>query len=92
MKNVKFIKDHQSGLTEGTEKNLRNDHADRLAKEGFVEITGEGKPDPLEKEFVPYKLTKADVKAGVVGTMELAKSAKVGDEIEVPNPNFQALQ
>lgn len=92
MKTVKFIKDHQSGLKEGTERTLRDVHAERLRKDGFVEIVGEATPDPKEKEFIPYKVTKADVKAGHVGTIELAKSVKIGDEIEVPNPNFKALE
>lgn len=89
MKNVKFIKDHFSGIAKGTEKNLQNVHAARLEKEGYVEITGDGEPDKNEKdEFLKYKLNAKDIKFGYVGAIKLGKEAKMGDEIEVPNPNF----
>lgn len=92
MKDVTFIKRHISGIPEGTKKTLHNDHADRLAKEGYVEIDGEEKPDPVEPEFLEHKLTKKDIKEGVVGLIQLTPEHKVGDVIEVPNPAFKQFQ
>ena len=35
---VKFIKDHFTGIKEGEVKEFKEDHAQRLIKEGFCEV------------------------------------------------------
>lgn len=92
MKTVKFIKNHPAGILKGKETDLHDDHAKRLAEEGYVQIIGEPAEDPIEPEFFDYTLTKADIQAGTVGIIELEDGAKKGDVIKVPNPKYKQFQ
>ena len=87
MKQVTFIKDHPSGIKEGSSRTLGDKHADRLAAEGYVtagESDQSGKE--LEPETVPYTLAKKDIKDKVFPN--IPEDAKPGDTIEVPNPKY----
>lgn len=86
MKNVTFVKDHVVGIKKGTEKTLTDGHAERLEKEGYVKITGEGAPDKVVPEFLEHKLTKKEIEEEVWG--ELSEGKKPGDKILIPNPDF----
>lgn len=45
---VKFLKDHPSGIKEGSEHNVTEAHAKRLANDGFIDLDGDGEKDADE--------------------------------------------
>lgn len=97
MKLVTFLKRHPSGIAEGKTLTLNDDHAERLAAEEYVSIDGDVvldgvQPNPLAQDkdkipaMIPYKITAKDLKE----RPDLFDvSAKVGDTVQIPNPDYK---
>ncbi len=82
---VTFLKDHPSGIKAGFTTVLGDKHAARLADEGYVSV-GENQKANDEPEFIDYVLTKKDIKEKTYPG--IPDDAKVGDVIQIPNPNY----
>lgn len=85
---VTFKKNHVVGIKKGHTAMVDIDHAKRLHKEGYVELDEASINEEDIPEFVQYKLKPKDFKPGSDFSEEQLEGKKVGDVVEVPNPDY----